>query len=227
MLKSTFALLILAAPSLFASPFSYNVTVNTSSLSATSGALYIQFNPGNATSDNATATISNFQITGPGSLTGAPVFSGSASGTLNAALAISNTASNNDALQALTFGNALAFRLSIAETFTGAANTGSVFNFGVFQSDGVTPLLTTQADGYSVIVNLDNRSGAAAISTTAAATVPAVSAVPEPATFALFSAGLAAFLFMLSRSKSPVSVAGAVREVCPPNRFADCVASPR
>lgn len=71
---------------------------------------------------------------------------------------------------------------------TGTAITGSAFNFGVFQDDGFTPLLTTQVDGYSIIVNLDNANGATAQTTTHAATIS--SAIPEPGTFVLFKAAL-------------------------------------
>lgn len=177
------ALAFLLCASAFASTFTYNVSVNTSSLTGT-GTLYFQFNPGDVTSDLATATISNFS---GAVLNGSPLFSGSSSGSLASSLAIANTSSNNDALQAVTFGSLLAFRVRIAETYTGTATTGSVFNFGIYKDDGFTPLLTTQPDGYSIIVNLDNANHAAAQSTTSSAVI--TNAVPEPGT--LTGAGVA------------------------------------
>ncbi len=189
MLKTTFAFFLLTCSSGFASTFTYNVAVNTGSLVNTTGTLYFQFNPGDITSDVATATVSNFQVPG-GSLTGAPLVSpGVTFG--GGAITIPNTGANNDALQAIAFGTSLAFRVTLADTFTGTAATGSVFNFGVFQDDGVTPLLTNQIDGYSVIIDLDTANGATAQSTTAAATV--VSAIPEPSTMLLLAAGCASF----------------------------------
>ncbi len=190
MFKTVFTLLLFTCSAAFASTFTYNVAVNTASLQNTTGTLYFQFNPGDVTSDAATATVSNFQIPG-GSLTGAPLLSpGVTFG--GGAFVIPNTFANNDALQAVAFGTSLLFRLTLAETFTGTALTGSVFNFGVFQDDGITPLLTNRIDGYSVIIDLDTVNGASAQSTTAAATV--VSAIPEPSTMLMLAAGCAGLL---------------------------------
>ena len=186
MIKSA-ALIFVASSGLFATTFTYNVAVNTSSLSATAGTIDFQFNPGDVTSDLANAIISNFTITGPGSLSGAPMYFGDSSGVLPSSLRVSNTFNDNEALQALTFGTSLAFRVTINETLTGTAAAGSVFNFSVFQSDGFTPLLTTDPNGVLASINL-NTVGASASSTTSAAAT--VTAAPEPATIMLFGAGL-------------------------------------
>ena len=200
MIKFALAMTLVFCSSLAASTFSYNVVVNSASLSGTPGSLYFQFNPGDVSSDSAIASFSNFQITGPGSLTGSTVVSGGGSGTLPFSLAIANSASNNDALQLLTFGTALRFQVTLAETFTGSALTGSVFNFGLFQPDGVTPRLTSDPDGYSVVINLDNKNRAFAASTTTFATVtPVPSAVPEPAAALLVCSALGAFVLARRR----------------------------
>ena len=118
MIKSA-AFLFVASSGLLATTFTYNVAVNTSSLSATAGTIDFQFNPGDSTSDLATALISNFTITGPGSLSGVPMYFGDSSGVLPSSLRVSNTFNDNEALQALNFGTALAFRVTINETLTG------------------------------------------------------------------------------------------------------------
>ena len=185
MIKST-ALLLVATSGLLATTFTYNVAVNTSSLSATAGNIDFQFNPGDATSDLATAVISNFTISGPGSLSGVPMYFGDSSGVLPSSLKVANTFNDNEALQALTFGTALAFRVTITETLTGTADAGSVFNFSVFQPDGFTPLLTTDPNGVLASINLNTLGGSATSTTAAGATV---TAAPEPGTILPFSAG--------------------------------------
>jgi hypothetical protein len=196
MFKYAGTFLLLCSSGAYASMFSYDVTVNTSTIPG-SGTLYFQFNPGPNATDSATATISNFS---GAVLNGTSILSGDASGTLASELTIANTGSNNDALQALTFGSAFSFHVSFTETFSGTATSGSVFNFGIYQDDGVSPLLTTQPDGYSVIINLDTANQAAVQSTTSAATV--VSAVPEPSTLLSLGGGLAGLLYARLRKTS-------------------------
>ena len=200
MIKSLLALTLFFSSSLAASTFSYNVVVNSASVSGTAGSLYLQFNPGDVSSDNAIASFSNFQITGPGSLTGGTIVSGGGLGSLQSSLAIANSGANNDAFQLLTFGTALRFQVTLAETFTGSALTGSVFNFGLFAPDGVTPRLTSDPDGYAVVINLDNRNRASAVSTTALVTAaPVTGAVPEPAAALLVCSALGVFVLARRR----------------------------
>ena len=190
MIKSA-GLFFLASSCLWATTFTYNVTVNTASLSTTAGTIDFQFNPGDVTSDIANAKISNFTITGPGSLMGAPQYFGDASGTLPSSLVVNNTFNDNEALQALKFGSALAFRVTLNEMLTGTAHAGSVFNFSVFQTDGFTPLLTTDPNGVLVSINLDTKGASSASTTSSFATV--LSAVPEPGTIVLIGLGVLGF----------------------------------
>ncbi len=180
-------ILLLAAASAAPASVLYTITVNTASISATAGTIDFQFNPGDITSDLASAAISNFQLTGPGLLSGIPQYFGDASGTLPASLVVNNTANDNEALQALTFGTSVSFRVTLSQTLTGTALTGSVFNFGLFQTDGTTPLLTTDPSGFAATINLDTTGRPTSSVTTPLATV---TATPEPGTTALLILGL-------------------------------------
>jgi hypothetical protein len=94
-LRAATALLLLAAAPAGAA-ISYTVVVDTGSVSGTSGFLDFQFNPGNATTQAATATITNF--TG-GTLSGAPQISGNVSGTLPGTITFANSTALNEYFQ--------------------------------------------------------------------------------------------------------------------------------
>lgn len=79
----------------------YAVTVDTSSLNGTAGFQEFQFNPGNATSQPATAQVINFTSAG-GMLTGPPANSGDVSGTLPGTVTLMNDQPFNDYLQPFT-----------------------------------------------------------------------------------------------------------------------------
>ena len=208
-MKTLILLGLWAATTAVAAPITYNVTVNTSSLAGTAGTLYFQFNPGDLSSDAAMATLSLFQFTGGGTLSGLPSVSGDTTGSLSSSLILRNTADNNDALQALTFGSSFQFRLLLSGTLltnpSSTALTGSVFNFGLFGTDGITPLLTTNTDGYALTVNLNTRGMAttttypASANTGSPVSVSAVNAVPEPNTLLLTGAAGIVLLCALRR----------------------------
>jgi hypothetical protein len=164
-----------------AAPITHHVSLDTSSVSGTSGSLEFQFNPGGLGAVPATATITNFA---GGTLLGGPVFTGDASGTLSPGpLRIGNATAFNDVVQDFLYGDSLSFDITLAELGPGAADpgaTGSRFSLTLWDGPGATG---------SQLFAIDP-SGAAVILEFTPAVVDPVS-VPEPSTLALLGAALA------------------------------------
>jgi hypothetical protein len=124
----------------------YVVTVNTTAVNGTSGFLDFQFNPGNGTSQPATATISNFAVVG-GAVTGAPSDTGNVTGALPATVTIVNSTALNEAFQGFTYGTSFSFVLTLSgpaiDTPNGTATAGSTFGIGLYDSAS-NPILTDQ-----------------------------------------------------------------------------------
>lgn len=139
-----FALIVFAAGSAFAS-YSYEVTVNTSSVSGDSGLIYMNyFNAGGSTS---TATVSGFTADATTSLglqdTGDVMNGAQVVGTLPSNVAFTSTRSasnpNNDYLQAITLGSSTSFLVSFsgpATTATTNPSAASTFSLGFITDTG-------------------------------------------------------------------------------------------
>ncbi|MER3427648.1 MAG: hypothetical protein C4334_06050 [Pyrinomonas sp.] len=196
---SLVALLFFVMTQAEAAPVTYDVFVNTSAVSGTSGFLSFQFNPGGADAQSATVTISNFAFTG-GSLAASSTNSGGASGTLPSTVTISNNALLNELFQGITFGSNFSFRL----TFTGPAidtpggsSSGSAFGLSLYDS-GEMPLLTTDPNGTVLTILFDPNGGRAVLtfprdengSPSVVTITEQAAAVPEPATLLLVGTGL-------------------------------------
>lgn len=153
--------LLLIAGSAFAS-FTYDVTVNTSSLSGDAGYLYLQYFPTNGAS--STATVFNFSTNGTlGAQDTVDVVNGSAvTGTLPGTVVFANLNSVNDYDQAITFGKSFSFYITLSAPVTGGATGGySTFSLGLFADPyGNTPSLADTvnelAPGTLFAVNLMN-----------------------------------------------------------------------
>lgn len=171
----------LAAPS--SAAVAYTVTVNTSAVNGTSGFLDFQFNPGNATSQPATAQIANFQSTG-GALTGVPAVTGNVSGTLPGTVTFVNSTALNEYFQGYNYGTSFTFLLILSgpaiDAPNGTATAGSTFCVGLYDA-AQNPILTNQAAvtgcAGAVDINLNG-------STTATA-FPNANGGPSVVTFAL------------------------------------------
>ncbi len=159
-----------------------NVAIDTSSLSSTAGGIYLQFNPGLGTSDPAQASLTNFTLAAPGTFSGSPAVTGAVTGVLPATVTLANTNALNDYFHALTFGTLLSFRVTIDVPTVSNATGGSVFNFVLTSSDGLSNLFnSTDPDGY--LFRLDvNPAGTVSRSNFNTDLVAFDSAVPEPAT---------------------------------------------
>ncbi len=143
------ALLALASP-VTAGSIAYPITVNTSSsyFTGVTGSLDFQFNPGDATSQAATATITNFMTDGSlGAIIPPtpPTTGGGASGSLPGTVAIANSAlspESNELNQTFTYGSYFSFTV----TFSGDAvdnpnNQGSGSTFSLFRWTATSPHL--------------------------------------------------------------------------------------
>lgn len=189
-----FAALLGFASLASANTVSYQVSVDTSSLSGNGGSLDFQFNPGPGSSQEATLQILNFST--DGSVIPGPTLSGNVTGDLLSApptLTFNNGTGFNDYFQPLTFGSALSFQVSISGPAVDApdlgATAGSAFGFSLFSDlAGTVPALTSDPNGYAFIADLDIGGGTTVTNFSAETTV---SAVPIPPTLWLFGSALA------------------------------------
>jgi hypothetical protein len=176
--------------SAFAS-FSYDVTVDTSSLNGQGGYLYMQYDPLNGVA--STATVSNFATDGTlGAQDTVDVVNGSAvKGTLlSGSVVFANTNGVNDYNHAITFGNSLSFLLSFNSTPGAPAGGVSTFSLGLFgDALGNTPLMNISGTnaGTVIDVNLQNDGTTSVDQYVQQATA---TPTPIPAAAYLFGSGL-------------------------------------
>lgn len=193
----------------------YDVSVDTSTLSGQSGNLDFQFNPGDLTTLGATATVTDFTSLGA-TLIQPATLTGGASGSLPGTLTLVNSSTYNDIFQGITFSSSLSFEVTLSgEAIDNPGGSfGSSFLFSLYAADGTTPLLTTDSSGSVVTVNLnpngttgsqtfpsDNSGG----SSVGRALPQSSSAVPEPSTFALMAFGFAGLMGRQMRRRSTTS----------------------
>jgi hypothetical protein len=162
----------------------YTVTANTSAISGVDGYLDLQLEPGPASTNLVTASVTDFTTTG--TLLGAASLTGDVTGQLPATLSFDNGTVFNDYFQAIDFGSTENFTV----TLNGPTPLGegpSAFNISFYAADGATPLLTVSPDGEAgqIVINPDGSTTVATFASGAglasALTISAaVSAIPEP-----------------------------------------------
>jgi hypothetical protein len=198
-----FTISILFAASLaWADPITYDVSVNTSAISGTSGSLDFQFNPGSLVSQPASLQILNFAS--DGTLAGTPTVTGDVSGMLPATLTFDNGTTFNDYFDGFTFGSTIAFEVSLSgpalSAPDGIATSGSAFAFSMFSdAAGTIPTLTNDllnGFAFTAAINLDGTT-TLTNSSDQTSVVPEAAPVPEPGSFALL--GTVALVLALSR----------------------------
>ena len=183
----------------------YQITVNTASVVTTTGFLDFQFNPGNSSSQSATAVLSNFS---GGTINGAPSITGNVTGTLSTTVTMVNSTALQELFQSFTFGNSFTFLLSLSgpalDTPNGTSTAGSTFGLGLYDS-AQNPILTNQGatTGFNgqVQVNLNGSTTTTAFPNGAGPSVVSFVqvVVPEPGAMGLVGLGLAALLGMRRR----------------------------
>jgi hypothetical protein len=189
----------------FASPITYDVTVNTSTINGITGSLDFNFNPGPLVTQAASLQILSFATDG---MLIPPAFpTGDVTGTLPGTLTFDNGTGFNDYFEDFTFGTTLAFDVSLygpaLSSPDGTSTSGSTFAFSMFSDTaGTIPALTTDTvDGFAftVNVNLDGTTTPTNFSTQTSVVPATATTIPEPGSVAL--AGTAAALLGLLRWK--------------------------
>jgi hypothetical protein len=180
-----------------ADAITYDVTVDTSSISGTAGSLDFNFNPGFSVTQAASLQILNF--TSDGALAGdCPCGTGDISGQLPATLTFDNGTAYNDYFDDFTFGSTLSFEVSLygpaLSSPDGVSTSGSTFAFSMFSDlAGTIPALTTDTtDGFAFTVDV-NLDGTTTVNNFSSQTdvSPATSGVPEPSSLALVGTAIA------------------------------------
>ena len=201
---------------MFAGPITYDVAINTSSISGTAGSLDFNFNPGPLITQAASLQILDFTSDGTLVSCAANVQAfcptGDVSGQLPATLTFDNGTAFNDYFDGFTFGNTISFAVSLfgpALSSPGGATSGSTFAFSMFSNPaGTVPVLTTDTtDGFAftVDVNLDGTTTVTNYSSQTSV-VPQTGSVPEPSSMPLVLAGLM-FVTWLRRSRKTETAA--------------------
>jgi hypothetical protein len=171
----------------------YLVSVDTSTLSGDSGFLDFQFQPG-SNFQSGSVEVSSFT---PAGALGSGSASGNVTGTLPPSITIVNDASpppfGNDYFIGFTYGSSLSFLVTLGGPVIETPNDssdGSTFSFGMFASDGATPLLTTDTtDGYAFLINV-NPDGSTEVSDFITTSNSVAQAIPEPGLTGLIGTGL-------------------------------------
>jgi hypothetical protein len=193
----------------------YNVTIDTSSITGTAGSLDFNFNPGPLVTQFAQLQILNF--TSDGALAGAcPCTTGDVTGQLPSTLSFDNGTPFNDYFDDFTYGTTISFALSLygpaLDSPDGVSTSGSTFAFSMFSdAAGTMPVLTndtTDGFAFTVDVNLDGSTTVTNYSAQTGVVGAGSSSVPEPGTLALSVTGLACLAMIAQRASHSTGARG-------------------
>jgi hypothetical protein len=170
------------------------VSVDTHTISGTTGSIDFQFNPGPLTHQSATVQIANFA---GGAYGGSQQdFGGASGGPFPNPITLTNSGAFNDDFETFTFGSKLFFSLLFSgpavDSPNGLSSSTSVFAFSIFSDvNGINPVLTNDPNGIAalVTVKLDGTLAKTAVS-------PQVTFVPEPGAFGLVGGAFAALVWI-------------------------------
>jgi hypothetical protein len=187
--------MLLFAVSASASPVTYDVTVNTSSIAGDQGSLDFNFNPGPLETQPASLQILGFSS--DGSLVGGPELNGDVNGALPSIVTLDNGTGYNDYFEGFTYGSTLSFDVSLygpaLSSPNGVSTSGSTFAFSMFSdTEGTIPVLTNDTtDGFAFIANV-NLDGSTTVTNYSDQTTvgPQENVIPEPGSLFLVATGL-------------------------------------
>jgi hypothetical protein len=191
---------LLLLPANNALALSYDVNLNTSSLSGTSAQLAFDFIDGGPPSN--TTTISAFSTNGT---LGSSSTTGGVSGTLPGNVTLTDSSFFNEYLQNITLATNLSFHLDATNTPPGLGSIPDSFSFFLLAQNTSLPLFTTSdPTGSDALFALDlngTTQGTLAVfsvpnhEVTFSVTSP-VTAVPEPSTWLLLGSGVLVLAFV-------------------------------
>ena len=170
----------------------YDVSINTASIAASSGYIDFQFNPADATSLFATSTVSNFSTDG---VVGTRVYqSGDATGPSTgplSSLSFDNGTPLNELTYNFTYGTSINFDVTLMQSGTGG--DGSTFALTLYDPNG-NAYSNNGVNTATITINPDGSTTGTAYLPFAGVTgsVTELTAVPEPSTYLLSVIGFGA-----------------------------------
>ncbi len=174
------------------------VSIDTGSLSGTSGDLAFDFISGGSSLNSV--TISGFSSDGtPGAVTP----SGSVTGTLPGAVTLTTADFFNEYLTGFTFATTISFTVSQTENAPAAGGVPDEFSFYLLDSTGSNSLITTSdPTGADAVFALgSDQSQAVYRSPEVTTTVQTVATVPEPGTFGIWVFTLCGLILLRVRRR--------------------------
>ncbi len=213
-----FGTLLLFTASVASADIIYDVTVDTSSISGTSGSLDFNFNPGPLVTEEASLQILDFSSNGTledcASNVQGYCNTGDVTGTLPSTLTFDNGVDSgsgfNDYFTGFTYGATLSFVVDLSGPAITSPNpamytSGSTFAFSMFSdAAGMTPALTNDlVDGFAATIDVDP-DGSTTVNnfssetTVSPVTVPS-SAVPEPSGLPLLAMFILGVVYLRHR----------------------------
>lgn len=197
--------LALAAAALIATPASadthYQVQLDTRAWAGSSGWLDFQFNPGNQPAPGAQLLISQLS----GNFGSEFALEGQAAGSLASGFSLGNGSGFNNLFHAANLGGSFSFRLSFSgDIYSQPGTVGTSFSLGLLAGDQQSYL--GNPDGALFLIELMPALDAGGPASTTLSllggqSIAAVAAVPEPESYALMLAGLAALGLLRRRPR--------------------------
>jgi hypothetical protein len=169
----------------------WTVSVDTTSLTGTTGALEFSFIPGNLTAPPASATISGF--TTDGTLVPPPAVMGDETGTLPGPVVLKNDQTFNDYYEAFTYKSKMSFFVTLAASAPSTIPIDTTFSFFLYDRNGNPISNSNSPSGEAFDLNINGLTGAATlVPYYPPPTMTVLQGVPEPSSVLLLGLGATA-----------------------------------
>jgi hypothetical protein len=176
------------APKARAGSITYDVSVDTTSYSGTTGGVQFTLIGGNSPVPLDTASISAFVP--QAGLVPPPTTSGDVTGDLSSTLTMDN---QNASLffEALTYGTSLTFQVTLTSTAGTSSSADTLFSFYLFDANGNPISSSNSPSGEALDINIEGPSGAfdPPVLYSPPPTIIVTQAVPEPSSVVLLGLG--------------------------------------